>query len=388
MGWLSLCVCGTKSELDDDDRKRAEKNGYLKGESDRKKSKRSKKLSKHKESQREASLAIGDSSCKLRDEKQQQQQQQLEKEIAERILAKVNYPDDVAKRQVGADLPADATKVVDDPPSDIWRRRSDDRDDLEEDLEEDSLQEDLARSSADEPGLTDTRGIDYDNDAELRWKCAPMCTAGGDEKRVKCAPGEGEGDKGEEEEEEDPDESASEDFRRSAISGEPEDSSWTSEVEDKPEANVATRNLGRRLAERTSSRINFSNDKQASSKKTRAKEHRRVLPPIKRTARAESPRNSCADNETRGSKEARKLGSDGAPLLSREQSKIRRKLNSCSFEVRPPVDDERVGKGRTRPEGSLIPRLASPLRQGTNFAKSDSDQPEIVLNGTSSLHVL
>lgn len=363
-----MCVCGTKSKLDEGQKRKSKEDGSRKREG--KKSKRPKtKLSKRKESPREASRtnSIDESARKSPDERQ------FEKKIAGRILANgetVNYPDDFSKEsQADADPRVVATRMVDDAPSDIWCSRIDDR----EDLEEDSLHDEDLASSADEPGLT-TRGIDYDKDVVLHSRCASMCTDDEDEKRVKCAPDE----EGRDDEEEDPDESTS------AVSGEPEDPFWTSEVEDKkPEANRAAQSVDRKLVERTSSRIHFSNDARESSRKTRAKEvHlRRVLPPIKRTFR-----NSCVDNETRGgSKGTSKLDTKATALLFREQSEIRRKLNSCSFEVRSLADEERVGKARTQPEGSLIPRLASPpLRQGANFAKSDGDQSEIAQNGTSS----
>lgn len=383
MDWLSHCVCGTKSKLDD--QKKAKKDGNRKRESN-KKGKKSKKLSKRKGSQAEqpsSSPTVDESSCKLQDE---QQQQQFEKKIVERILVNgeaVNCSDDLAKSHIDADLREDATKVVDDSPSDIWSCRIDYRDDLEED----SFHEDLAMST-DELGLTETRSIDYDNDAVLHSRCASMCTADQGEKRVKCAPDEEGRDEETEEEQEEAEENPDEYAARSAICGELEDSSWTSEVEDKSE--VTGQSFDRKRAERTSSRINFSKEKQercptkkeSFPKKTRAKEFKKVLPPIKRRSCTES-RNSCIDKKTGGPEETSKFGSEEAAALFRERNEIRRKLNACSFEVRSLMDEERVGKGRTRPEGSLIPRLASPLRQGVNFIKSDSDKSEIAQNGTS-----
>ncbi|XP_032668160.1 uncharacterized protein LOC116842700 isoform X3 [Odontomachus brunneus] len=375
MDWLSLCVCGTKSKLDD--QKKVKKDGNRKRESN-KKGKKWKKLSKRKGQQQQteqppSSLSIDESSHKLQDE--QQQQHQFEKKIVEKILVNggaVNCSD-LAKSHIDANLREDTTKI-DDSPSDIWRI------DYREDLEEDSLHEDLATSTG-EPGLTETRSIDYDNDAVLHSRCASMCTADQDEKRVKCAPDEKGRDEEVEEEEEEAEEDADESAARSAICGEFEDSSWTSEVEDKSEA--TGQSFSRKHAERTSSRINFSKEKQKRSKKTRAKEFEKVLPPIKKKSYAES-RNSCIDKKIGGSgksEETSKSGSEEAAALFRERSDIQRKLNACSFEVRSLMDEERIGKGRTRLEGSLIPRLASPLRQGANFIKSDSDKSEIAQNG-------
>ncbi|XP_018402248.1 PREDICTED: kinesin-like protein KIF2A isoform X2 [Cyphomyrmex costatus] len=159
-----------------------------------------------------------------------------------------------------------------------------------------------------------------------------------------------------------------------------------SEIEDRQDA-VLESSFDKKFHERISSRINFSDEKQEKSKAKAVPKkkgtNRNILPPIKGRSRTET----CMDNEElQVHEETNKFGFKRT-AASYERNEVRRKLNSCSFEVRPYEDEERSGKekgGKTmkiRGEGSMIPRLASPLRQRMNSIKNDSDKSEIVENG-------
>ncbi|XP_020290514.1 kinesin-related protein 13-like isoform X3 [Pseudomyrmex gracilis] len=342
MDWLSLCVCATKS--DDEKPKKNEKR--------KKKSKKYKKLSKQKESDKVPSLSTDES---LR--KSQNEEKEIEKEeIAEKNRMNREIVDRIGDRARSDQI--DPTKI-DDSPIDSWSYRSD-RDDCE------NFDESLKENSANESERNISRGIDCNT---MHLTCASSAADEDDEKRVKCI-----SDEKEREEETNLDESMS----RSVVSGEPEDSSWTSE--DRQDA-VVESSLDRKLKERISSRINFPNKNQKrESLKGRTslkKQSRNALPPIKR--RSEETR-GCIDSEEMGRhKEMNKFAFKNNALFC-EQSEIRRKLNSCSFEIRPFENEERGEKKmRIRDVGSMIPRLSSP-RQGINSIKTDG-KSEIVQNG-------
>lgn len=347
MGWLSLCVCGTKGKPHDE-----KKNEKCKRECD-KKSKRSKRYSKQKGSHKAPSSPVFDESSR-----KSQDGQLVEKEVAEKEWTNedaVNYIDNCTKidgiRQIDP---------TDDSSNDRWSCQADE-----------NLDDEFPEKSADESDR-ETCGIDYDN-AALYPRCASSATD--EEKQVKCAP----------DDEEEPDVEADLDVSasRSAIPGELEDAFRTSEVDkDKQDAADVETNFARQFKERTSSRINFSSKKQGRPK-AGVKELRRILPPIKRRPCADT-RNPRVDSEqVRADEGTNKFGFKRTAVFC-EQAEIRRKLNSCSFEVRSSEDEERgVGKARTPTERSMIPRLASPLRQGTNSIKSDSDRSEFAQNGIS-----
>lgn len=352
MGWLSLCVCATKS--DDEKPKKNEKR--------KKKSKKYKKLSKQKESNKVPSLSTDESLCKSQNKEKQIEKEEIAKkswmngEFVERI-------DDRARSdQINDQI--DPIKV-NDSPINSWSYRSDCE----------NFDQCFKENSAGESERNTSRGIDCDYNM-MHLTCASSTADEDDEKRVKYI-----SDEKEREEETNLDESMS----RSAVSGEPEDSSWTSE--DRQDAAVES-SLDRKLEERISSRINFPNkDQKRESLKVRTslkKQSRNALPPIKRR----SETRGCMDSEEmEGRKEMNKFAFKNNSLFC-EQSEIRRKLNSCSFEIRPFENEERGGKKmRIRGVGSMIPRLSSP-RQGINSIKTDGDgKSEIVQNGTLIAHV-
>lgn len=332
MDWLSLCVCGTKRSAND---RKTKKDGK------RKKGKKSKKNFKQKGSCNAPPFIVEEFLRKSQDE------QPKEKEWANGEI--VNCLDDRAKDQVGSTDQTDPSKVNGSPSYQI-----DGHEVFEKSLEN---SERNAGESAREP-----RDIDYYGNAVLHSRCASS-TADENEEQVKDTS------------EREHDEEADLDVPRSMASGELEDSSWTSEIEDRQDA---ASSFDRKLGERISSRINFSNEKQGKSKASAAprKGIRNILPPIKGRSRAET-RMDNEDTKARG--ETNRFGFK-RPAASHERNEIRRKLNSCSFEIQPFQDEERDGKAtRTRGEGSMIPRLASPLRQGVNSIKNDK---EIVQNGT------
>lgn len=341
MGWLSLCICGTKRND-----KKSKKDGK------RKKNKKSKKNSKQKGSRKASPFIVDEFLRKSQDE---QLQEIAEKEWTNGEI--VNYLNDCTRNQIGLTDQTDPSKVNGSLSYQI--------DDAHESLER-SLKN--TERNADE-STPESRDIDYDDDAVLHSRCASS-TADENEKQVKCTTDEREYD-----DEADLDESV----QRLVASDEPEDSSWTSELEDRQDTAVES-SFDRKLGERISSRINFSKEKQGKSKARASprKGTRNILPPIKGRSRAETRMNN---EELQAHGETNKFGFKRTAVFH-ERNEVRRKLNSCSFEVRPFEDEERGGKAtRIRGEGSMIPRLASPLRQGVNSIKSDSDKSEIAQNG-------
>ncbi|KYN39740.1 Kinesin-like protein Klp10A [Trachymyrmex septentrionalis] len=347
MDWLSLCVCGTKRNSND---RKIKKDGK------RKKNKKSKKNSKQKGSCKELPFIIDEFLRKSQDEQS--------KEIAEKDWTNgeiVNYFNDCAKNQIASTDRTDPSELNGSPSYQI----SDDH----ESFEKDSLKD----SETNAESVRELCDIDYYENAMLYSRSASSTV----EKQVKCISDEKEHD-----EEADLDES----IPRSVASRGPEDPSWTSEIESKQDADLES-SFDKKFDERVSSRINFSDEKQEKSK-TRAVPkkkgtNRNILPPIKGRSRAET----CMDNEElQAHEETNKFGFKRT-AASHERNEVRRKLNSCSFEVRPYEDEEEDGKergGKTtkiRGEGSMIPRLASPLRQRMNSIKNDSDKSEIVENG-------
>lgn len=348
MDWLSLCVCGTKRNSND---RKSKKDGK------HKKSKKSKN-SKQKGSRKASPFIVDEFLRKSQDE---QLQETAEKEWANGEI--VNYFNDYTKNQIGLSDQIDPSKVN----GSLSYQIGDAHESLERSLKN-------TERNADE-STREPHDIDYHDDAVLHSRCASS-TADENEKQVKYTKDEREhGD-----EEADLDES----IARSVASGEPEDSSWTSELEDRHDTAVES-SFDRKLDERISSRINFSKEKQGKSKAkvSPRKGTRNILPPIKGRSRAEIRVNI---EELQAHGETNKFGFKRI-AASHERNEVRQKLNSCSFEIRPFEDEEQGGKAtRTRHEGSMIPRLASPLRQGVNSIKSDSDKSEIAQNGIS-LHI-
>ncbi|XP_018313975.1 kinesin-like protein KIF2A isoform X2 [Mycetomoellerius zeteki] len=348
MDWLSLCVCGTKRNSND---RKIKKDGK------RKKNKKSKKNSKQKGSCKELPFIVDEFLRKSQDE---QSKEIAEKDWTNREI--VNYLNDCTKNQIASTDQTDPSEVNGSSSYQI----SDDH----ENFEKDSLKD----SEINAESVRELCDIDYYDNAVLHSRSASSTA----EKQVKCISDEKEHD-----EDADLDESIP---RSSVASGGPEDSSWTSEIEGRQDA-VLESSFDKKFNERVSSRINFSDEKQEKSK-TRAVPkkkgtNRNILPPIKGRSRTET----CMDNEElQAHEETNKFGFKKT-AASYERNEIRRKLNSCSFEVRPYEDEEEGGKergGKTtkiRGDGSMIPRLASPLRQRMNSIKNDSDKSEIVENG-------
>ncbi|XP_011052378.1 PREDICTED: kinesin-like protein Klp10A isoform X1 [Acromyrmex echinatior] len=348
MDWLSLCVCGTKRNSND---RKIKKDGK------RKKNKKSKKNSKQKGSCKELPFIVDEFLRKSQDEQS--------KEIAEKDWTNgeiVNYFNDCAKSQIASTDRTDPSEVNGSPSYQI-------SDHDHESFEKDSLKD----SETNAESVRELCDIDYYDNAML-YSRSVSSTA---EKQVKCISDEKEHD-----EEADLDES----IPRSVASREPEDSSWTSEIESRQDA-VLESSFDKKFHERVSSRINFSDEKQEKSKtrivRKKKGTNRNILPPIKRRSRAET----CMDNEDlQVLEETNKFGFKRT-AASHERDEVRQKLNSCSFEVRPYEDEEgdrkeRGGKTtKIRSEGSMIPRLASPLRQRMNSIKNDSDKSEIMENG-------
>ncbi|XP_012235498.1 uncharacterized protein [Linepithema humile] len=347
MGWLSLCVCGAKGNFDDE---KAKKSGK------RKKYKKSKKHFEQEDfSHKAPPLSIDESLLKLQDE------QQIEKETVKdrwTNASVVDRFDDYAKNQIDGNNRISPTKI-DDLPNNPWSYQiHEDRGNLEESRKN-------SERSVDESDR-ETRGIDYN--AVLQSRCA-LSTTDEDEKQVKYILNEKEYDE----------KTLDESISRSVASGEPEDLSWTSEIEDKQDMFVES-NIDRKSEERTSSRINFSKDQEnLKGKISSRKQSRNVLPPIKGRSCVET--RNCFDEKSQGHKETNKFGFKKTPVLC-EQREIRQKLNSCSFEIRPFEDEERGGKTRTHGEGSMIPRLAFSTRLDRgNSIKSDRNKSKIVQNG-------
>ncbi|XP_050466207.1 uncharacterized protein LOC126859218 isoform X3 [Cataglyphis hispanica] len=347
MDWLSLCVCGTKSNLNNE---KAQKDGKGK----KNKNKKSKQNKSHKPS---LSL-VDDSFRKLQDE-------QVENEIIKKEWTNgkvINCFDDCAKNQVDANNPTDLTKI-DDSPNNRWSYQiDDDHDNFKE------FRKELLEKNVDEFDQQ-TRDFDYDDNTVLHSRCASNTLVfDKDDKQVKCISDEKEHD-----EEADLNESVS----RSVTSGESED--WISEFEEKQDVLVKP-GLNTKFKERTSSRMNFSSEEQTKSKTriSSKRESRNILPPIKRKSCAESRMNNEELQKNCGG--VNKFGFKRSAAFC-EQSNIRRKLNSCSFEVRSFEDEERNGKTRIRGDGSMIPRLTSSVQQGMNLIKSEGDKTEILQNG-------
>ncbi|XP_072755302.1 uncharacterized protein Klp10a isoform X3 [Anoplolepis gracilipes] len=350
MDWLSLCVCGTKSNIDN---KKSQKNG--KGKKSKNKSK---KQSKQNKSHKTSLSFVDESLRKL-------QEEQVESEIIKKEWMNgkvINCFDDCAKNQADVNNhqidhhPTHLTKI-DDSPNNRWSYQiNDDHNNFEVFCEE-SERNEFDRQTCD---------FDYDNNVVLHSRCASNTDE--DDKQVKCI-----SDEKEQDEEADLNELVS----RSMTPEEPED--WVAEFEEKQDVLVEP-GFDRKFVERTSSRINFSGKEQTKSKtRTLSKrESRNVLPPIKRKSCAESR----MDNEDlqRNCEEVNKFGFKKSATFC-EQSNIRRKLNSCSFEVRSFENEEQRGKTRIRGDGSMIPRLASPMQQGMNLIKSGGDKTEILQNG-------
>lgn len=341
MDWLSLCVCGTK---------RNSNNGKIKKDGKRKKSKKSKKNSKQKGSSEAPPFIVDEFLRKLQDDQP--------KEIAEREWANgkiVNYLNDGAKNQFGSADRTDPSKINGSPSCQI--------------VGDHEIFKKVIKNSERNAGESAREPCDFDHgNVTLHSRCASS-TTDENERQVECISDERDYD-----EEVDLDESI-------PRSGELEDSSWTSEIEDSRDT-VRESSFDRKHGERISSRINFSKEEQ---RKTKAKispkkkgTKKSILPPIKKTSRGEA---RVDNEEPQAHEETNKFGFK--KTASHGRIEVRQKLNSCSFEVRPFQDEERGGKTtRIRGEGSMIPRLASPMRQGTSPTKNDSDKSEIVHNGT------
>lgn len=349
MDWLSLCVCGAKSNFDNEKSKRD-------GKGKKSKNKKSKKQSKQNKSHKTSLSFVDESLRKLQDE-------QIENEIIKKewTNGKVNCFDDCGKNQVDVNNPTNSTKI-DDSPNNRWSYQiNDDHGNFEE-----------FRKESSERNVNEfdrqTHNFDYDDNAVLHSRCASN-TVDEDDKQVKCI-----SDKKEHDEEADLNE-----FVRSVTSGEPKGLFWISELEEKQDVLVEP-GFDRKFKERTSSRINFSSKEQTKSKMriSSRKESRNVLPPIKRESCAES----CMDNEElqRNCGEMNKFGFKSSAEFC-EQSNIRRKLNSCSFEVQSLENEERSEKTKIRGNGSMIPRFTSPMQQRMNLLKSEDDKTEILQNG-------
>lgn len=351
MDWLSLCVCGTKSNLNNEKTRKD-------GKGKKNKNKKSKKQSKQNKSHKTSLSLVDDSFRKLQDE-------QVENEIIKKEWTNgkvIKCFDDCAKNQVDANNSTDLTKI-DNLPNNRWSYQiDDDHDDFKE------FRKEFSEKNVDE-FHQQTRDFDYDDNAVLHSRCASNTVVfDEDDKQVKCISDEKEHD-----EEGDLNESVS----RSVTSGEPED--WISEFEEKQDVLVKP-SFNTKFKERTSSRINFSSEEQTKLKtRTSSKrESRNILPPIKRKSCAESRMNNEELQKNCG--EMNKFGFKRSAAFC-EQSNIRRKLNSCSFEVRSFEDEERNGKTRIRGDGSMIPRLTSSVQQGMNLIKSEGDKTEILQNG-------
>ncbi|XP_029163470.1 kinesin-like protein KIN-14O isoform X3 [Nylanderia fulva] len=348
MGWLSLCVCGTKNNFDEKKNKRD-------GKDKKSKNKKSKKQSKQNKSHKTSLSFVDETLRKLQDE-------QVENEIIKKdwTNGKINCFDDCAKNQIDVNNPTDLTKI-DDAPNNRWSYQIDDDHNNFEELRKESSERNV--TEFDQP----TYDFDYD-DAVLHSRCASN-TVDEDDKQVKCISDE-------EEHHEEAD--LNEFVLRSVTPGELKGSFWISEFKEKQDVLVEP-GFDRKFEDRTSSKINFSSKEKMKSKtrkelrKESRKESRNILPPIKRESCAES----CMDNEElqRNCEEMNKFG-----FKSSEQSNIQRKLNSCSFEVRSFEDEERSEKTRIRNNGSMIPRLTSPMQQ-KNLIKSESDKKKNLQNG-------
>lgn len=348
MGWLSLCVCATKS----DDEKSKKKN-----EKHKRKSKKPKKHSEQKkESDKVPSLSVDESLRKSQDDKQIENE-----EIAEKKWMNGEVVDRVRSHHINDQIDP---KIADDSPNNFWSHRSGDS--------RENFEESCRKNSADERNIL--RDIDCDYNT-MHLICASSTADDEDEKRVKCIT-----DEKEHEEETNLDESTS----RSAVSGEPEDSSWTSEVEDRRDV-AGESSLDKKLEERISSRINFPNkgQKRQSFKggTSLKKQSKNALPPIKR--KSETRSFIYGEEGVKGHEKMNKFAFENDALFC-EQSEIRRNLNSCSFEIRTFENVER-GDKKMRGAGSMIPRLLSPIQGMNSIKRDDGGKSEIVQNGISQI---
>lgn len=348
MDWLSLCVCGAKSNFDNEKTQKDEKGKKNKG-------KKSKKQSKRNKSHKTSLSFVDESLRKLQDE-------QVENEIIKKEWTNGNVItcfDDCAKNQTNH--PIDLTKI-DDSSNNRWSYQINDN--------SEEFRKESSEGNVDEFELqTHDDDFDYDDNVVLHSRCASNAIDE-DDNQVECISDEKEHD-----EEADLNESVS----RSMTSGEPED--WISEFEEKQDVLVEP-GLDRKVGERTSSRINFSSKERAKSKTrdSSKRESRNILPPIKRKSRTES---RMDNEELRGTcGEMNKFGFKRSAAFC-EQGNIRRKLNSCSFEVESFENEERNAKAKIRSDGSMIPRLTSSMQQGINLIKSGSDKTETLQNGIS-----
>lgn len=349
MDWLSLCVCGAKNNFDNEKTQKDEKGK-------KNKSKKSKKQSKRNKSHKTSLSFVDESLRKL-------QEEQVENEILKKEWTNGNVItcfDDYAKNQTNVNHPIDLTKI-DDSPNNRWSYQINDN--------SEEFRKESSKRNVDEFELrTRDDDFDYDDNVVLHSRCASNAIDE-DDKQVKYISDEKEHD-----EEADLNESVS----RSMTSGEPED--WISEFEEKQDVLVEP-GFDRKVEERTSFRINFSSKEEQAKSKTRnssKRESRNILPPIKRKSCTESRMNNEELQGTCG--EMNKFGFKRSAALC-EQSNIRRKLNSCSFEVESFENEERNAKSRIRADGSMIPRLTSTMQQGMNLIKSGNDKTETLQNG-------
>lgn len=352
MDWLSLCVCGTKSNFDNEKTQKDKK-------SKKSKSKKSKKQSKQNKSHKTSLSFVDETLRKLQDE-------QVENEIIKKEWTNgnvINCFDDYAKNPTDVNDPTDLTKI-NDSPNNRWSCQISDNHDNSEEFRKKSSERNVNEFDL----QTHDNNFDYDDNVILHSRCASNTIE--DDKQIKCISDEKEHD-----EEADLNKSAS----RSMTSGEPED--WISEFEEKQDVLVEP-GFDRKIEERTSSRIDFSSKEQAKSevRNSSKRESRNILPPIKRKSCTESRMDNEELQGTCG--EMNKFGFKRSAAFC-EQSNIRRKLNSCSFEIGSLENGERNAKTRIRADGSMIPRFTSSTQQGMNLIKSGSDKTEALQNGIS-----
>lgn len=352
MGWLSLCVCGTKNNFDKKKNKRD-------GKGKKNKNKKSEKQSRQNKSHKTSLSFVDETLRKLQDEQVENEiiKNDWNEKINEKTNGKINCFDDCAKNQIDVTNPTDLTKI-DNSPNNRWSYRIDDDDDNFEELHKEFSERNVNEF--------DRQTYDFDDNAVLYSRCASN-TVDEDNKQVKCIS---------DEKEHDVEMDLNEFVLRSVTSGELKGSFWISKFEEKQD--ILEPSFDGQFEERTSSKISFScKEKMKSKTRTSSrKESRNVLPPIKRESCAES----CMDNEElqRNRGEMNKFDFKSSAAFC-EQRNIRRKLNSCSFEVRSFEDEERSEKTRVRANGSMIPRLTSPIQQKN---LSESDKKKILQNGT------
>lgn len=361
MDWLSLCVCGAKGDLADEKAKKAGKGKPVSN----KKSKKSRKCSKRKGSCKGSPPSIDESSRGSQDGHKQSDEEITGKKWTNGEI--VNCREREREKSQIVTIDQDDPAKLSEPLNNARSHR------LENDRNDDEESRKDSESNVDESGR-ETRDINHDDDDDddmfvSHSRSVSSTTDEDAEQEVKYT-----SDENADEEELELDDPTT----RSAISVEREDSSWTSEMEDKSAAMVRP-SFERKLEERTSSRINFSRKEREIFRTTASsrKESRNALPPIKKRSRAEA--RNCTNNEEQ---QANKFGfKKDAVVGEHRETHCQRKLNSCSFEIRPfEMDEERSRKTRIRAEGSMIPRLASPMRQELSSFKNDTSG--VVQNGT------